>query len=650
MHFQRLFSRICGSSFGLTLLACAILAPALTARSAIAAELIDVNAARSAAKPSPTWSARGGTLTVSFNKDLLRELGIALSADRVSSVQELSNIALAVSDEATLSFNAPRGSFENFVGGALQSAGRFEWQFKGKNKSFADFLARPKAGTLRDLEILDSDGVAWFVSNHVHFELLDDRTRLSMRNMDLRLTRTAAAWLGDASLTGLAVGSMEFNAPVIASGPINIPQSCATPSWPGTLLVPGQPNAGTYQADVLLDSMSSFDYKRCAGSCDGPGGVSDGSAVFAPNATLVNSDTDSTADVPWYGKFDGSFAPYNNDQHPFLTWNIYRISSEGQIEHVGRSGVKHAFLTINTNCAVNCGNNHILGRRCGDVYSSGNNDSSNALGPRSEIVPAQGIWARCGSVYDSNCDGANDNPGLSSTDNRLLVPESKISDTANYRYYYEGWYIVREDVNIYNTMGSKEFTPDYSGGLWRSNNEQSFVSGAVIDRWVNPANSGTGNMSSEVVLVDGRLKVAVRTTLLGNGRTRYDYAVMNLDYVSAQLETLDSLNVRMLGRAGISGFSVPATQASVGNISVNDGSADIADWTFTNGSNIVFTTPSQAAEIGWSSLYSFSFEANTPPVAGKVALAGRGLANDVLVDLLVPGTPTNPGEFSNGFE
>ena len=106
----------------------------------------------------------------------------------------------------------------------------------------------------------------------------------------------------------------------------------------------------------------------------------------------------------------------------------------------------------------------------------------------------------------------------------------------------------------------------------------------------------------------------------------------------------------MLGRAGISGFSVPATQATVNNISVTDGSASIADWTFTNGSNIVFTTPSQAAEIGWSSLYSFSFEANATPIAGKVALSGRGLANDVLVDLLVPGTPSNPGEFSNGFE
>ncbi len=647
VQIQRLNPHFHRTTFGLTLLACAIFSATLaTSANALGSKN---DSANSAAKPSEKpWSARGGTLTVSFNTELLREMGISISADQLSNRDELSNIPLVVTNAATLSFAAPHGTLQHFTGGALQSAGRFEWHHKGNTKSFAGFLTRPKAGTLRDLEVLDSDGVAWFVSDHVHFELLDNRTRLSMRNMDLRLTRSAAEWLGDASLTGFAVGSMEFTAPIVSSEPINLPQSCAAPNWQGTELIPGQPQAGVYQTDVLLDSMSSFDYKRCAGICDGPGGPNDGSAVFAPNAFLSNSDTNTTADVPWHGKFDGVFPPYTNDQHPFLTWNIYRISTDGQIEHIGRSGVKHAFLTINNNCAVDCGEFNILGRRCGDVYSSGNNDASSALGPRSEIVPAQGIWARCGSIYDSNCDGVFDSPALTMTDNRLLVPESKISDTDSYRYYYEGWYVVRDDVNIYNTMGSKEFTPSFSGGLWRSNNEQSFVSGAAIDRWVNPANPGSGNMSTEVVLTDGRLKVAVRTKLLSNGHTRYDYAIMNLDYVSAQLQILNSSNIRMLGRAGISGFSVPASQATVSNIHVVDGSDNIADWTFTNGTNIVFTTPSQDAEIGWSSLYSFSFEANATPVTGQVALKGRGLANDVLVDLLVPGPSS--GDFVDGFE
>ncbi len=649
VQIQRLIPPFHRTPFGLTLLACAI----FTANMATAANAFDSKNSVAdilSQAPNASWSVRGGSLTVSFNTDLLRELSITLVADQLTKRNELTNIPLSVTRDATLSFAAPQGSLQHFTSGALQSAGRFEWHHNGNTKSFAGFLVRPKAGTLRDLEVLDRDGVAWFVSDHMHYELLDDRTHLSMRNMDLRLTRVAADWLGDASLTGLAVGSMEFDAPVVSSRPLEIPPSCAIPKWQGYEVNPGQPQDGIYQTDVLLPSMTSFDYKRCDGICDGPGGASDGSAVFAPNAFLANSDNDTTADVPWHGKFEGVFAPYNNDQHPFLTWNIYRISTDGKIEHIGRSGVKHAYLTVNDNCAVSCEDYHVLGRRCGDVYSSGTNDVSSALGPRSEIVPALGIWARCGSIYDPDCDGFFDSPTLSQTDNRLLVPESKISNTVRYRYYYEGWYVVRDDVNIYNTMGSKEFTPTYSGVIWQSKEEQDFLPGPVIDRWVDPANPGAGNMTSEVLLTDGRLKVAVRTTLLDNGRTRYDYAVMNLDYVSAELNTLDPLNIRMLGHAGISGFSVPATQASVGNISVVDGTDSIADWTITSGSNIVFTTPSEEAEIGWSSLYSFSFEANAAPIAGKVALKGRGLANDVFVDLLIPGDSGAPGEFFDGFE
>jgi hypothetical protein len=53
--------------------------------------------------------------------------------------------------------------------------------------------------------------------------------------------------------------------------------------------------------------------------------------------------------VPWYSKFSGSFPPYNNDQHPFLVWNMYRVAN-GAIQQIGASGMKHAFLTINSNC------------------------------------------------------------------------------------------------------------------------------------------------------------------------------------------------------------------------------------------------------------------------------------------------------------
>ena len=97
----------------------------------------------------------------------------------------------------------------------------------------------------------------------------------------------------------------------------------------------------------------------------------------------------------------------------------------------------------------------------------------------------------------------------------------------------------------------------------------------------------------------------------------------------------------MPSRTYHSGFSVPSNQALISNILVSDGDDAITDWAEGRGGSVHFRARTPASELTWGSLYSFSFEASTPPVAGKVALSGRGLSEDVLVDLLVPGVDPN---------
>lgn len=600
------------------------------------------------------WSVRGGALRVDLNPELLNDLRITLSADHSYRRAESVSFDLALVDTDNLRFNAPRGNFENFLGGTLRSAGRFELKFAGKTVSFADFTIRPRAGTPRDLEIVDRTGKVWFYNDHVHYQLLQDKTMLAMKNMDLRLAPAAAEWLGDASLVGLAIGSMELTSPVATSSPsAPLPESCASPNWPNKLIDPANPNGPRYQADVLLGALNSLDYKRCQG-CDGPTGPLDGTVVYSPNAFLRNSDTDTTADVTWHSKFSGNFPPYNVDQHPYLIWNVYRMSNEGQIEQIGRSGVKHAFLTLNNDCsAYNCGNNQILWRRCTDIYSSGNNDSNGSLGPRSEIIAGTAVWGRCGSVYDVNCDGSNDNPGFTNYDHRLTVKETQISDTTNYTYYYEGWYVVRDDVNIYNTMGNRRFTPAYSNNLWRSNNEQPFVNGGVIDQWVSPTTPAAGAKNSEAVLPEGRIKVAVRTKQLPSGMYRYDYAVMNFDYVNATTEVSggNPANVRILTNHGINRFSVPALVAT-GNKQFGDGNLTaVDDWSnSTEAGAVQFSAPNVASELKWGTLYTYSFESTAAPVSGNVSISGINMPRgSTQVASLVPGG--NPDlVFADSFE
>ena len=57
--------------------------------------------------------------------------------------------------------------------------------------------------------------------------------------------------------------------------------------------------------------------------------------LVAPSSSLVNLQGLDGADVPWFTKFTGPFPPYNNDQHPYLIWNMYRIDSNGKMEQIG---------------------------------------------------------------------------------------------------------------------------------------------------------------------------------------------------------------------------------------------------------------------------------------------------------------------------
>lgn len=600
----------------------------------------------SSSKPTLA-TASGGTLTVSFNTKLLQELGVSLQASGSAENYELTSFNLGINNSATIRFNPSASSIDRFVDGSLVTSEGFRLARSNRVKTFSNLLVRPLAGTPRDLEILDNDGVAWFYSDHIHHELINNRQNLSMRNMDLRLTRVAAEWLGDASLTGMAVGLMEFTTPLLRVPAVDLPQACGDPNWHGKLITPGNPAGGTYQADVSLINMSSFDYRRCNGTCDGPGGAADGLVYFAPNAELKNSDKPSTADVPWHAKFTAPQAPHSNDQHPYLTWNVYRIhNTTGEIEMIGRAGVKHAFLTLNTNCSqYNCGDSHILWRACEDVYSSGNNDSTLSLGPRSEIVPARGVWARCGSTYDANCDGAQDSGiPFDAFSNRLGVRESMLSDS-NYSYYWEAWYVVRDDVNIYNSMGSRQFTPTFQSPTWRANNPGAFVSGPVIDRFVAPDTTLPGQMNTEAVTANGRMKLAVKVRQLPNGNYRYDYALMNFDYMKATLDSSGNAP-RMTASSAIDGFSVN-TSASVSNISFFSGDASVTNWTNAqNASAVSFSAPNTASQLTWASMYRFSLESAGEPTAGTSSVQVPGETAISIATLV----PNEVGSFKNGFE
>jgi hypothetical protein len=448
----------------------------------------------------------------------------------------------------------------------------------------------PVASNSLDWTLVDAKGAVWFhVTEGMRSpDLMRDGVRLV--TADLRVGPAFAAWRGIDAEQQL-VGNFGLRLPLPAAAKVGVqPKSCAAPNWPGT---PG------YVTDVMLVDLNRVDVLRCRrvggspGVCDGPGGL-EGEVVFVPSATLRNRLEADAADVPWYTKFTGDFAPYGNDQHPYLVWSMYRFDADGRIEQIARSGLKHAFATANELCIdATCPvNGHILGRGCQDLYNAGSNDFANALSSRAELVPATGIWGRCGSVYDDvvnatgdpGCDAVQDTGGaFDGYLHRMLLRETEIDAALNpgATYYVDAWYVVRDDVDIFNTMGYRTLQPEYTFGAWRPGTLGSFTVGPVIDRWVADAGALEARMSSPVVTDEGQARVASRVRRLPDGRYRYDYAIANFDFTRAVLDpTTTEPNIRIVSNRGLSALSVALPNgATVDASEFSDGDSDAAnDW------------------------------------------------------------------------
>ncbi|MFC4819103.1 BACON domain-containing protein [Dokdonella ginsengisoli] len=590
------------------------------------------------------WAAWGGTVEVRWNRDLAGDLGLHVSAPN-SALPGLSwrgRDRFELHRGGSLEFHVEHGYFRGFDAGSLTARGGYSIELSnGERIDLSNFRLRRSPDDALILDFVGSDGVAWFYIDRLMYELVDDNRVLSVGAMDMRISKALAERIGRPDVAGWPIADLALTTQVQLSGTGAVPLG-SSPHWHGD----PAPNGGTYLADLFMQNFQ-MSYTRCQG-CTGPSGT--GRVVFTPSSTLknnVNAGTAQTtipgqgalgtstalwtAGIPWNQKFSGNFPPYGNDQHPYLIWNLYRTDAEGRLEQIGRSGVKHAWLTTNGNCLdPSDHDSHILGRGCTDTYGTGNNDTSSDLGPRSEIVPATGVWGRCGSIYDPDCNGSQNSGGNGDYDQRLIVREQQISPSLNTgaTYLFESWYLAREDINIYNSMASVTGAPNWSGSQWSPGGGSGYKLGPAVDRWVDPANPGANARSSELINTDGHAKLAVKVKDLGNGSWRYDYVVMNLDYARAVTEG-SAPNVRVVSNKGFDRFTVPLPEDAVVSATwFSDGDVDAAnDWTVsTSGNQAVWSAPASGNTLDWGTLFSFSLTVNKPPVDSQgdlhVAQAG----------------------------
>lgn len=546
------------------------------------------------------------------------------------------------------------------------------------------------------LRALDSDGEPVLEFATVHHKL-HGAVRVQLQNGDIRIAPKLARWLGMPEVAGVTIGQFDLDATVRAPEGFTAldPKSCAFVYWPRS----HKPGVGDVEVRTLLirlgDTASGSLAAQCQSGCSGSS--ANRVVKITPGATIANDTDPIAAHVPWYPKFSAASRPgyppvsppptsgqpnypyASLDQHPMLVWSVYRINQQGQIEQLGRSGVKHAFLTINRNCLPGCNvNGNILGPGCDDIYSIGNNDSNSALGVRREIDPVGGRWGRCGSTFDPDCDGVENSGGGASSnfDRRLMTVEADLSPTLNpgAQYFIESWYIVRDQKNPFTAMGSQQFTPTFTTA-WTvpvvTSGSGAFQRGPTIDRWVDPANPGPNASTTLVETATGRFKVAVRVTPLPSGRFRYDYAVFNADFARVITPTSGpgsaEPNLCIASNSGFAGFRVPllpgadATDPS----HFDNGLPASDDWTATLTAGAVawtapvggpvtrcgltFDQPENTLDFG--TLFRFSFESAMPPQPGQVELIpATGDQSPILASALVPSENDPDRVFRNGFE
>ena len=642
--------------------------------------------ASAATETSKDWAAWGGTVALRLNENLLQSMGISIESrsgklasdaarltDGLNDRQAYGSELFALRESGSLQFRAERGSFVGFLGGSLQSRGGYNLTFKDGGKlPLVDFRLRPNAQDPMVLDVVSGDGKVWFYINKLMYELVRDNHVLAIYTADMRVTPALAKRSGHPEMANSPIADLEILSQITHQGGGGAKDFLGSPSpshFHGEQVV-GQPPGVVYQADLFMQNITVFRMRDSG--VTGPGGS--GKVVFAPSSTLKNNVNNGTATVsvagqgalgtssalwtawiPWYKKFTGNFAPYGNDQHPFLIWNMYRINADGSIEQIARSGVKHAWLTTNQGCATGEDfDSHILGRSCGDTYSNNNNDANQDLSFRSEIIPATGQWGRCHSLFDPGCVGSNTNqyPPDDLFVRRMVVNESQISNTVNpgAKYLFDSWYLARQDVNIYNSMATVTGTPTWSGSSWNFLGVSNFKLGSVTDRWVEGLPANTVAQNSEMAVTEGHAKVAVRAVDLGNGQTTFQYAVHNLDFsrgVTAGTEP----NLEVLSSKGFNEFRIPLPAGvSVLANHFSDGDLDSGnDWTFSSaGGYLTWTAPS-GASLDWGSLYSFSVTTSGTPIPGNSELkpTTAGLPSSFSVPILVPGSDII---FQDGFD
>ncbi len=534
-----------------------------------------------------TWRVTGGATTFEFANGLLNDLGFQVVRANTTAKPRFdmpAGLGFALGD-STMLFSIQDHRFEQFQSGRLTHQGGFSFQNGKRSIPLQGFSIQPKSA-LPQMGLYMDGGKGQPITldiNHAKVYWDPAKQQLLIGYADLVVTAEWARSIGRPDLAGQLLGQVTV---------------LADAKWSGG--DPAKPFKGWGDPDGETDVPLDVSIVECYGltSFGHTGTFPNGNNGLSMATTSCNP---GNANIPWFAPMD--------ERHPVIAMQMYR-EFNGRFEEVGNSWLKHGFFALNSNQCGSCqhpGTGTLLGVNCSDTYSSGNNASQYYLGGRDEVNPFTGLWTCRGSWfsnYQPDCTRRNDGSSLSTTDHRLEVLDADLG-VAGATYYYEAYYISREDINKYNNVSSRRISGmSWSGSRWNiTTSSEAMRSGPAITRYGDMNATATPRTEGDAIL-------AVKTTDLGGGMWRYNYALYVHD-LDRQLRT----------------FSIPVGDtATVSNLGFHDIDSNSGNnWTpVRSGGNLTWSTgtfgQTGANPLKYATVFNFWFDSNTAPVDSTATL------------------------------
>lgn len=329
----------------------------------------------------------------------------------------------------------------------------------------------------------------------------------------------------------------------------------------------------------------------------------------------------------------------NSNQHPVIAQNLYRISSDGMLMHIGNSYLKHGFCALQqsglcgTCTPAGGGCFSQLGVGCFDPYTAGRNGSQTLLGPKWQVNANTGFFNWPYSQQGQTGDVLFKRLQADNTDINPAMNSGAV-------YYVEGHYVSPDDAAASNQDNNASVMRVAFSGT-DPNFNMSAASSTIrmtsaIEQW--PVHTTGAQVVDVRVPGEGLMHAGAYVRDNGDGTWTYIYAVHNMNsHISAYSFSVPvdaGVNVTNAGVHFSPYHSGEPYTNGAWNINIGGGQVE---WT----ADATFAANPNANALRWSFTNTFWFTADVGPEDGTVSIGLFRTPGNVDTALPVPSAAAN---------